>query len=120
MNEVADYAESIVNHVRGELESYQDYNASQPSFRELERRPAEAFIRLGYQDAITTWRPDLYAFFALQDCAQVTIISKLVPNRKLSDKVAALLSDGFSKIDFSLHERNLPLFFLDGYYRSLL
>lgn len=120
MNEVADYTESIVDRVREKMEFHQNYNAPQASFRKLDRKPAERFIELGYTEALSIQRPDSSDFFALQDCAQLSIITKLVPNRNLAKSVADLLFDGFSMIDLSVHERNLPLFFLAGYYRSLL
>ena len=31
-----------------------------------------------------------------------------------------LFFDAFEKIDLSLHERNLPLYFADGYYRGVI
>ena len=119
MNEVADYAEGIVPLVRKRMDSYQNYNAPQPSFREMEAKPAERFIKLGYKAAVSTSRPDASEFFALQDCAQISIITKLVPNRYTCDSVLELLFDAFGKIDLSRHERNLPLFFIDAYYRSM-
>ena len=120
MNKVADYAEGIVPRVRKRMDSYQNYNAPQPSFREMEAKPAERFIKLGYKAAVSTSRPDTSEFFALQDCAQISIITKLVPNRYTCGSVLELLFDAFCKIDLSRHERNLPLFFIDAYYRSML
>ena len=120
MNEVADYAEGIVPRVRKRMDSYQNYNAPQPSFREMEAKPAERFIKLGYKAAVSTSRPDASEFFALQDCAQISIITKLVPNRYTCNSALELLFDAFCKIDLSRHERNLPLFFIDAYYRSTL
>ena len=120
MNEVADYTESIVERVRERMESYQNYNASQQSFREIEAKPSPGFIKLGYRNALSISRPDMRDFFALQDCAQVSIITKLVPNRATYAPALDLLVDAFLKIDLSRHQRNLPLFFLDGYYRSML
>lgn len=120
MNEVADYTEGLVNGVRERMEGYQNYNAPQPSFREFEAKPSERFIKLGYQDAVSTRRPDATEFFALQDCAQISIITKLVPNRYTCSSALELLLDAFCKIDLSRHERNLPLFFIDAYYRSML
>jgi hypothetical protein len=120
MNEVADYAEGIVPRVRKRMDSYQNYNAPQPSFRKMEAKPAERFIKLGYKGAVSTSRPDFSEFFALQDCAQISIITKLVPNRYTCNSALELLFDAFCKIDLSRHERNLPLFFIDAYYRSTL
>ena len=120
MNEVADYAEGLVSRVRERMDAYQNYNAAQPSFREIEHKPSERFIKLGYKGAVSTSRPDASEFFALQDCAQISIITKLVPNRYTCNSALELLFDAFCKIDLSRHERNLPLFFIDAYYRSTL
>ena len=120
MNEVADYAEGLVSRVRERMDAYQNYNAAQPSFREIEPKPSERFIKLGYKGAVSTSRPDASEFFALQDCAQISIITKLVPNRYTCNSALELLFDAFCKIDLSRHERNLPLFFIDAYYRSTL
>ena len=119
MNTVADYTEGIIDRVRAKMNGFDCYNDSQPCFRELEMIPDERFIRLGYKDALKVLRYDSDAFFALQDCAQVSIIAGLVPNRAPSEKANSLLFDAFEKIDLSKHERNLPLFFLNGYYKSV-
>lgn len=120
MNTVADYAEQCVSAVRERMEAHSNYNAPQPSFRTLPMQRAERFIARGYEDARSVLRKDSGEFFLLQDCAQLSIITKLVPHRPSCQAVARLLFDAFEKIDLSKHERNLPLFFLDGYYRNLL
>ncbi len=120
MNTVADYTEGIIDHVRERMESYKNYNSPQPSFREIEARPTDLFTKLGYKDAVLINRPDSTEFFMLQDCAQISIITKLVPNRSNCDRAFKLLSDAFNKINLSIHERNLPLYFIDGYYRCQL
>ena len=120
MNRVADYAEGMMDKIRGKLESHSAYNLPQPSFRTLAMTPSPGFVKIGYKDALSARRADMYDFFALQDCAQLSIVTKLVPNRQTSDRVMRLLGDAFEKIDLSVHERNLPLFFIDGYYRGLL
>lgn len=120
MNTVADYAESIADSIREKVEARQNYNAHQPSFREVEMVPAQRFEKLGYDKALTVLRPDANEFFTLQDGAQVAIISKLAPNRQTSEKAVRLLVDSFAKIDLSKHERNLPLYYVAGYYRSLI
>ena len=63
---------------------------------------------------------DMADFFVLQDGAQVAIISGLVPGRKVAEETVSLLWEAFDRIDLSKHQRNLPLFFLDGYYRVLI
>ena len=118
MNTVADYTEGLTDKVHERMESYENYNQPQPSFREIETRPTDIFDKLGYKDSLLINRPDSTEFFALQDCAQISIITKLVPHRNNCDKAVKLLSDAFNKIDLSIHERNLPLYFIDGYYRS--
>jgi len=119
MNIVADYAEDSVDDVRQKIEKYSNYNAPQPSFRNLNLIPSQPFIKLGYQNALMPERSDADAFFALQDGAQVAIIAGLVPYRIPRKKTQELLWDAFAKIDLSKHERNLPLYFFDGYYRCM-
>ena len=119
MNAVADYAEAYADKVREKIESYSNFNAPQPSFRQLELTNQSRFLRLGYADALYPNRPDSREFFALQDGAQVAIVVGLVPDRKPCQKTISLLCDSFGKIDFSKQERNLPVYFLDGYYRSI-
>ncbi len=120
MDAVADYAESIAENIREKVESRQNYNAAQASFRELEMVPSAQFAKRGYEEALSVLRPDAAEFFTLQDGAQVAIISKLAPNRKTNEKAVGLLVDSFAKIDLSKHERNLPIYFINGYYRSIL
>ena len=120
MNTVSEYTESIAENIGQKIEARQNYNAHQPSFREVEMVPAQRFEKLGYDKALTVLRPDANEFFTLQDGAQVAIISKLAPNRQTSEKAVRLLVDSFAKIDLSKHERNLPLYYVAGYYRSLI
>jgi hypothetical protein len=120
MNTVADFAEGLADKVRFEMEKSDNYNAHQVHFRRLKEAPAERFIRLGYKDAVALEREDAGEYFTLQDCAQISIISGLAPKRKVSKKAKELFFDAFEKIDLSLHERNLPLYFADGYYRGVI
>ena len=120
MNAVADHAEGMIDKIRDKMESYSAYNLPQPSFRTLAMKPSEGFVKIGYKDALSARRSDLYDFFALQDCAQLSIVTKLVPNRPANAAVENLLREAFEKIDLSVHQRNLPLFFIDGYYRYMI
>ena len=80
MNEVADYAEGLVSRVRERMDAYQNYNAAQPSFREIEPKPSERFIKLGYKAAVSTSRPDASEFFALQEeAAKGTVTLSATP-----------------------------------------
>ena len=117
MFSVADYAESMADKIRTRIESRANYNAPQIPFRELEAQPNERFITLGYPDALLLRQADHAEYFILQDGAQLAIVTGLVPHRQPSEAVSELLCDAFSKIDLSIHERNLPLYFVDGYYR---
>ncbi len=119
MNEVADYAESLCEEKRTKIASYSDYNAPQLPFRELNMEPREAFIKLGYKNVYSPSRRDYREFFTLQDGAQVAIVAGMVPGRAASDETVRLLADSFARIDIEKHERNLPVYFLDGYYRGL-
>lgn len=119
MNNVADYADAAVNSVRKKNDGQAEYyNLPQISFRKLERSPTERFSAMGYPNAFALKRPDSNAYFALQDCAQLAIITGLTPHRALSEGVKSLFTDAFETIDLSSHERNLPIYFLNGYYRS--
>lgn len=119
MNTVADYTEDFVDCVRKRVEKHSNYNAPQPSFRDLELVPIQPFLKLGYKSALKPKRTDEDDFFALQDGAQIAIIAGLVPHRVPRKKTQELLWAAFAKIDLSKHERNLPLYFLDGYYRCM-
>ena len=119
MNTVADYTEACIDKVSEKIESYCNFNTPQLSFRELKLTPESRFSKLGYTDALYPNRPDAKTFFALQDGAQVAIIAGMVPHRVPQKKTQELLWDAFAKIDLSKHERNLPLYFLDGYYRCM-
>ena len=118
MNTVADYTEALVPEVRRKLEAYGNYNDEQRSFRDIKMTPGERFIRLGHKDALSVERTDTVANFTLQDCAQVAIVSGRVQGRKPSEAASRLFYDAFSRIDLGKHERSLPLYFIDGYYRS--
>ena len=120
MNTVADYTESLTQEVRAAIAAHSNYNAPQLSFRDLSVVPAERFQVLGYADAVSLVCDDMADFFVLQDGAQVAIISGLVPGRKVAEETVSLLWEAFDRIDLSKHQRNLPLFFLDGYYRVLI
>ena len=117
MCSIADYAEAMADKIRGRIELRSNYNAPQVPFRQLEAQPNERFIKLGYPDALLLRQADHAEYFILQDGAQLAIIAGLVPNRQPCEAVSGLLCDAFSKIDLSIHERNLPLYFIDGYYR---
>ena len=119
MNTVADYIENSVDSIRKKIETYSNYNAPQPSFRNLTLTPSQPFVNLGYKNALISERADSEEFFVLQDGAQAAIIAGLVPYRIPRKKTQELLWDAFAKIDLSKHERNLPLYFFDGYYRCM-
>ena len=119
MCSVAEYAESMAGKVMERIESYTNYNALQRPFRELEAKPNERFIKLGYSDALLLRQADHTEFFVLQDGAQLAIVTGLVPDREQNRAVLDVFSDAFAKIDLSTHERNLPLYFVDGYYRIM-
>lgn len=117
MNKVADYTEDITDYIYEKIEKYNNYNAPQPSFRNLKLNVSECFLDLGYEKAFKPHREDENEFFILQDGAQAAIIAGLVPKRMPKKKTQELLFKAFNKIDLSKHERNLPLYFFDGYYR---
>lgn len=119
MHTVADYVENHADAVRKKIEAFENYNGRQESFRVLDMEPATRFVTLGYQDALSPVRPDAKEFFTLQDGAQVAIVAGLVPNRVPTEKTRKLLEDAFERIDLKKHERNLPLYFYDGYYRCI-
>ncbi len=113
---VADYAENMADLKLERIENLSNFNAPQTDFRKLEMKSG-AHLKEGYENALLPQRPDSDEYFALQDCAQVAIISGLVPEREHNIKTALLLEKAFSKIDISKHERNLPVYFYNGYYR---
>lgn len=120
MNIVAEYCESLVDKTRERINNCQNFNMPQRSFRELEMIPAERFAKFGYENALSPLRADLGDFFAIQDVAQIAIISGLVPDKKTNIKTEELFADTFAKLDLNIHERCLPVFFIDGYYRSII
>ena len=116
MNIVADYAENMVDLKLERIESMSNFNAPQTDFRKLEMKSG-AHLKEGYENALLPQRPDSDEYFALQDCAQANIVAGLVPERKPNESTAAVCEKAFSKIDLSKHERNLPVYFYDAYYR---
>lgn len=86
MNTVADYTEAHVDNVRKRIEAYRNYNAPQPSFRQLNMTQENRFVKLGYAHTLSPDRPDIKEFFTLQDGAQAAIVVGLVPDRKPSTK----------------------------------
>lgn len=118
MNTVADYAENMADTKLERIEKLSNFNAPQTDFRMLEMKSG-AHLKEGYENALLPQRPDADGYFALQDCAQVAIIAGLVPNRKPKENTISVFKKAFLKIDLEKHERNLPVYFYDGYYRSL-
>jgi len=119
MHTVANYAESLADSVRKKIDSYDDYNLPLPPFRELPIESQERFLKLGYPDALYPVLPDGERYFALQDGAMIAITAGLVPGRNVSEKTKELLQYGFSRINLAKHQRNLPLYYLCGFYRTL-
>ena len=121
MNKAADYAESCIPSVTSEINSHSNYNAEYLPFRECARdlRAQNKFAALGFPDAFHPQREDEHEFFTLQDAANAGIIEGMVPGRSPSKKSAELFELGFSKIDFSKHERCVPIHYVDAYYRLL-
>ena len=117
MNAVCDYVESKVDNIRERINALTNYNARQPSFRTLLPIADKRWKDLGYTNAVRLVREDEKEFFTLQDGAQACIILGLTPNRSPSKKATSLFFEAFSKLDLNTHERNLPVYFLDGYYR---
>ena len=116
---LAEHAESMAEKVRKKIDLSDNYNLHIPDFRTLPSTPAERFIKLGYENPLAPQYPDANEFFRLQDAAQIAITVGLVPNRMPSESAKAILAYGFSKIDLDKHERNLPVYFLQGFYRSI-
>ena len=117
MNEVSNYVESKVDSVRERINALDNYNAPQICFRELLPVADKRWIDLGYQNAVRLIRADEKEFFTLQDGAQIGVILGLTPNRKPTKNAVDAFYNALSKIDLDVHERNLPVYFLDGYYR---
>lgn len=119
MNVLLTHAEKMADDILKKIRTYKNYNQKQVSFRELVLTKQERFISLGYKDALYPNRTDIKEYFALQDGAQLSIITGLVPKTKISRKTLKLFKFAHSKIDYSLHESNLPIYFFDGYYRII-
>lgn len=117
MNAVCDYVESKVDSIRERINALTNYNAPQPSFRTLEKVLDARWVNLGYKNAVRLIRQDEKEFFTLQDGAQVGIILGLAPYTTPTQNAKNLFLESFAKIDLNVHERNLPVFFIDGYYR---
>ena len=118
MCRTAEHAESLVPRVRESISLSDNYNPHVPDFRTLPMKPAERFIKLGYDDALSPTLPDANEFFTLQDAAQIGITAGLVPGRVPSADAQAIISYGLSKIDLERHERNLPVYFLCAITRT--
>lgn len=118
MCRVAEHAEGLVPRVRESISLSDNYNPHIPDFRTLPMEPAERFIKLGYEDALSPILPDANEFFTLQDAAQIGITAGLVPGREPSAAAKEIVSYGISKIDLKKHERNLPVYFLCAITRT--
>ena len=119
MHTVADYAEEQASAVWDKISRVKNCNLPQASFRDLETTNRNNIHSVNYPYNLHPNRPDHIDFFTIQDGAQISIITGLVPNRKAKESTASLLLQTFEKIDLTIHERNLPLYFIDGYYRSI-
>ena len=120
MNKAADYAESKIQAVTSQVQSYTNYNAPYLPFRECGKNlmSQKRFASIGFPEGFHPKRDDEHEFFVLQDAANICIIEGMVPGRIPSDKATELFELGFSKIDLSKHERCVPIHYLDAYYRA--
>ena len=119
MHTVADYAENKASAVWQKITKIKNCNLKQAPFRDLEMTHRDNIHSANYPYNLHPKRPDGTDFFTLQDGAQISIIKGLAPGRKPKEDTSLLLSQAFERIDLNIHELNLPLYFIDGYYRSI-
>lgn len=115
MLEAAKYTAKKASNVLEKLEKCNNFNSIYVPFRE-----AEKIIDKRFSENVCRYKldfPDENDYFTLQDCADIAIVTALA-DYKL-DNIDAFIK-GYHKIDFSLHSRNTPVYFLNGYYRLLL
>jgi hypothetical protein len=62
-------------------------------------------------------RDDTEEFFIRQDAANIIIVNSMAPGRETPKAAEELYWKAFGKIDFSIHERVVPIHFIDAYYR---
>ena len=116
MNIVADYIVGMVEKVGENLASYTNYNEKHIPFRQLEMTESWHIKEIGLPCMVPA-RNDTEEFFVLQDAANIIIVNAMVPGRETPKEAEKLYWKAFDKIDFSVHERVVPVHFLEGYYR---
>lgn len=118
-DKVAQYAKEKVLCVENQLDSHTNYNAPYAPFRSCSKDMVSngKFTDVGFPDAFHPERKDAHEFFTLQDAANIAVILGFSDNVKADECVLALFAKALSKIDFNIHERCVPVHFVDGYYR---
>jgi len=116
MNTVADYIIGMTDKVSKDLASYTKYNEKYIPFRQVEMAESLRIKEIGLPCMVPA-RNDTEEFFVLQDAANIIIVNAMVPGRETPKEAEKLYWKAFDKIDFSVHERVVPVHFLEGYYR---
>ena len=118
MHKVADYTAGKADWVRNNLRKHTLFNEPQCPFRECPAEPNTRYARLGV-DCVSLSRRDADTFFTMQDAANLVIIQSMVPGRQTDTASLRVFAEAFAQIDFSRHERAVPVHYLDAYYRSI-
>ena len=119
MNIVADYIVNMVGKIDKDLASYTNYNEKHIPFRQVEMTESWRIKEIGLPCMVPV-RDDTEEFFILQDAANIIIVNAMVPGRETPKDALELYWKAFDKIDFDIHERVVPIHFLEGYYRMKL
>ena len=116
MNIVADYIVGMVAKVEEDLSSYTNYNEKHVPFRKVEMTESLRIKEIGLPCMVPN-RDDTEEFFILQDAANIIIVNSMAPGRETPKAAEELYWKAFDKIDFSIHERVVPIHFIEAYYR---
>lgn len=116
MNMVADYVVGLTGKVKADIDAHTNYNEKHIPFRQVHMAESQRIKELGLP-CLTPEYEDSEEFFLLQDAANIIIVNSLVPGRNTPEDAKNLYWKAFDKIDFELHERVVPVHFLEGYYR---
>lgn len=116
MKEVAKYSLNKAQSVVDELDKHSNYNAFAVPFAKMNSRIDERFCENAYRLCFDD--EDASDYFCLQDSACAAVAYSLGCN-KHSDLIYRMFELGLKKIDYNLHSRNTPVYFLQAYYRII-
>ncbi len=111
MQTVAAYTAELAPGYHARLGTPATYNVPQTDFRHCEMRPLPAYAAIGI-DAVKPHRPDESDYFVFQSIADLLLVPALVPRGTVPPEVNVVFDAAYDMIDYRVHERNLPVYYL--------